>query len=464
MTTTRKIFRRFAWVGFATALVLAAPFASAQEGEDEGKQQHQLSEKVGEALQKLKPLQDTKNYAGMLELVNAQLKTVAPTSYDAAYLLDLKAKIYLQLDQFGNAIEPWEQALRLAEQHGYKDKKEQLDIMKFLSQLIFSEATNTKDKARQQELVVRASSYLKRYLDGTSKPEPDVQMLYAQILFYQATFDQNNVNQQMLQEARQIVEQGMLGSIRPREGFYLLLLAILQQQNDYVRSAEIMELLVKQYPNKKDVWPMLFGTYVNLAGAAKPESTEQRDLYVRAINTIERAQSLGFMNTQRDNYNLFTLYLNANAVGLATELLHNGMKKNTIESTPANWKVLGAYLQQNNQELQAISALQEATKLFPEDGSIDFMIGQINQQLERTKEANQAYQRAVKKGNLGDKPHQAWLFLAYTSLELGNFEGALKAITEAEKLPGGARDPQVANVKAGIEATIAEREAAKKKQ
>lgn len=469
------IVRCFACLGLVAALLAAVPLASAQDDQGADKsQQFQLSEKVSEALQKLKGLQDTKNFAGMLDLVNGQLANVKPESYDAAYLLDLKAKIYLQLDQYNNAIGPWQRVLELSAKYGYKDARDQLDITKYLAQLLFSEATNVKDSAtnpaareRQQQLVSQAASYLKSYLQKTPKPDSDVEMLYAQILFYQATADSAHVNQPLLAEARSVVEKGMLGAIHPKEGYYLLLLAILQQQNDYIHSAEVMELLLKQFPQKKDVWPMLFGTYVNLAGSVKSEGSEetinsqQREYYIRAINTLEKAQSLGFMNTPRDNYNLFTLYLNAGEINMATDLLYKGMKSGKIESTEANWRVLGAYYQQANKDLQAISVLKEATKLFPKDGSLEFMIGQIYQGLDRIKEARDAYARAVAKGNLGEKPHQAWLFLAYTSLELEDYDGALKAIDHAATMPDGAKDPQVKSVKQGIEMTIQERENAK---
>lgn len=445
------IFRRLAWVGLAAALAMAIPHASAQE------EKHQVSEKVGEALQKLKPLQDAKNFQGMLDLVNGQLAGVPPTSYDAAYLLDLKARLLIQMDQLGKAIEPWEQALKLADQYKYWDDKQTLDVTKYLSQLIFSEATSSKDKAVQTQEIADAAKYLKRYLAGATKPEPEMQMLYAQILYYQATSDSAHVNQQLLNEARKIVETGMLGSIHPKEGFYRLLLAIVQQQNDFVHSAELMELLLKEYPGKKDIWPMLFGTYVNLAGTAKDED-QRREYYVRAINTLERAQKLGFMNTPRDNYNLVTLYINAGEFSIATDMLHAGLEKGTIESTAANWRILGAYYQQANKELQAVDALKEATKLFPKDGSLEMLIGQIYTQMDNTKEAHTHYELAVQKGNVGEKPHLAYLYLAYTALEMGDYDGALKAINQALAMPEGAKDPQVKSLKDGIEASIADRE------
>ncbi len=456
ITKRNPIFRRTAWVGLVAALVCAAPSASAAEAEKQ-----QVSEKVGEALQKIKPLEEAKNYAGMLALVDGLIPTVQPNSYDAAFLLDRKARILCGLEQYSKAIEPWEQSLKIAEEHGFFGERERQDVRKFLAQLIFADATAIKDKARQQQEIAHASRYIKAYLQKATKPEPETQMLYAQTLFYQAAPDAEHVNHELLQEAREVVERGMLGSVKPREGFYMLKLVILQQQNDMTAYAETMELMLKQYPNKKDAWPMLFGAYVNLGGTAKQENV-QREYYIRAINTLERAQALGFMNTPRDNFNLVTLYLNAGQFSRATDILHEGMRKGTIESTVNNWRILGAYYQQANRELQAISALQEATKLFPKEGSLDLLIGQIYSQLDKTKDAYEAYSRAVQKGNLGDKPHLAYLYLAYAAFELGKYDEALKVIEECvKKFPEAAKDSQVKNLKDGIEAMIADREAAK---
>lgn len=430
---------------------------------EEERQQPQLNEKVSESLTKNLPaLQTAKNFAGMLELVDGLIKSVPPTSYDAAYLLDMKAKIYLQLDQLSKAVEPWEQALKLSQQFKYFAPKDDLDRMKFISQLLMGEASNVKDKNAQRDYVSRASEYLKQYLDQTSKPEPEMQMLYANILYFKAQEDPQNVNQALLIQARKVIERGMDTAIRPKEGFYLLLLAILQQQNDYVHSAEWMELLLKQYPNKKDIWPTLFATYYNLANTSKAESKQQREYYIRAINTLERAQTFGFMNTPRDNYNLFTLYVAAGEAGTATDVLYNGMKTGKIESTPTNWRSLGQFLQIANRDTQAIAALREAAKLFPQDGSLNMLIGQIFMQKEKTQEARDEFVIAVKKGNTGDKPHQAFLFLAYAAFELGDFDGALTAINESAKTADGAKDPQVKSLKAGIEAAIEDRDANKK--
>jgi predicted Zn-dependent protease len=457
MIARNSLFHRLACLGVAAGLALAVPYASAQdEGQDNSQGPH-ISEKTSDALQKLKPLQESKNYAGMMDVVNTALNAAAPTSYDAAYLLDLKARLYVQINQIPNAIEPWEQALKLSDQFKYFDAHQAEDIAKYLAELIFSNAIELKDKNAQEQQIAQSATYLKRYLSSAKKPEAEVQTLYAQILYYQATFDPNHINQALLKQARDVIEQGMLGSIRPKESFYRLLLAILQQENDYTRSAEIMELMVKEFPTKKDIWPALFSMYINLAGTEKLEK-HRREYYVRAINTMERAQSLGFMNAPRDNYNLVTVYINAGEYGVATDLLQRGLEKGTIESTPTNWKILGSYYLQVNKEMAAARALEEACRQFPQDGSLELQLGQVYQQMDKTKEAHDHYALAVKKGNLGDHPHHAYLYLAYTALELQDFDGALKAINAAAAMPDGKKDPQVKNVKDGIEATIQEHE------
>ena len=465
ITKSSQSFQRFAWVGLVAALTLAAPRASAQE------KQFQLSEKVSEAVQKLSPLQTAKNWPAMMELVDSQLKAVSPTSYDAAFLLDMKAKIYVSMatepgaapDLLSKAIPIWEEYIKISEAHGYFDKSILNDTKMLLASVMFQDAIGIKDKAVQHAQINRAAGYLKDYMANAKKVQPEVLQTYATIIFYQATADPARVNepenQALLQEATKTIEQAMLSSVRPKDTLYMLLLAIIEQQNEPVRSTEVMELMLKQYPNKKDMWPMLFSRYYSLGAAAKEGSKTQRDWFARAIVTVERAQALGFMNTPKDNYNLFTMYAGAGQIGLATDFLYNGMKKGTIESLPEYWRQLAQLYQYDNKELQAISTLKEATALFPKDGNFEYQMGQIYGSMEKPKEARDAYERAIKKGNL-EKPHQVYLLLAYTQLELKDYDTALKTINQALAMPEGAKDAQVKTLKHDIETMMAEAKAA----
>jgi hypothetical protein len=447
--------------GLLLAFALALPSGALAQGQEkQEKKQHSLNEKTGEAFQKLKPLQDAKNWTGMIQLLDSIVPLVGPTSYDMALILDMKAKLYLQQDLLAKAIEPWEQALRLSDQHEYFDEKTSNDIALYLAQIIMSEATNIKDPAGQQQMINKALGYLKRHLANSKKPSIETQMLYAQLLYQQAVADPNKINQDLLKQAREVVEKGMLSTLQPKEGFYMLLLAILQQQNETQRSAELLEIIAKKFPGKKDYWPLLMATYLNLATTEKnPE--RQREHYIRAINTTERAQALGFMKTPKDNYNLVTIYITAGQFSKATEILHAGLKNGSIESTLGNWRILGSYYQQANKELMAIEALKEAAKLFPTEGMLDLQIGEIYRQLEKTKEARDFYQSAIRKGKL-EKPQVAYQLVAYTSMELDDWDTAKQAIDKAAQSPEFAKDQQMKSLKDHIDNTVREREEQRK--
>lgn len=449
--------------GLALALTLGAAPLPAQQGQQGAGQQKgerpqfNLAEKTSEALQKLGPLQQQKPipYQEMLNVVDGVLANVPPTSYDAAFLQNIKAKILLGMDKYAAAIPLWEQVVKLSDQFGYLDPKEINEIVLYLAQIIFSEAANIKNLAEQQKQVTRSAAYLKRHLDNSPKPSLETQMFYAQLLYQQAVADPNNPNKDLLRQAREVIEKSMMSTLQPKEGFYLLLMAILQQENAMVRSAEILELFLKKFPQKKDYWQPLMATYLNLASTENDEM-RKRDLYIRAINTLERAQKLGFLKTPKDNYNLVTLYLTANQFGHATDLLHAGLKDGTIENTLANWRLLGSYYQQASKDFQAIEALKEAGKLYPKEGMIDLHIGEIYRQMEKTKEAREAYRSALKKGNL-EKPQVAYQLLAFTSMELDDWTEAQRAINEAAKSPEFAKDQQMVNLKKHIDETVAMR-------
>jgi predicted Zn-dependent protease len=286
-------------------------------------------------------------------------------------------------------------------------------------------------------------------------------MFYASILYNQAVVDPKKVDTALLRQARGEVEKGIASSIHPKEGFYVLLLAILQQENDSVASAELLEMLVKMFPQKKDYWPSLWATYLNMANEAsvgeKKDEAKVRANYIRSIITMERAQAQGVMSAPKDNLTLVNLYLTAGQFGKATDMLYAGLKKGSIESDQKNWGTLGYYFQQANEETKAIAALKEASALFPKTGAFELQIGQVYLSMEKTKEAYGHFQAAIKRGGL-EKPHAALQALAYAAFELELFDEALEAVLAAEKFPEMKNDTQLPRLKAAIEAGIKERE------
>ncbi len=445
--------------GFAAALALSASLASAQQGGQ--KQPFSVGEKTSEALTKLKPLQESQNWDGMIALLDA-IPGIKPDSYDQALILDMKAKLYIQKNQLNKAIEPWEKVVQLAETHGYFEKKQVLDIVTFLAQLYAQEGTSSKDPVVQQRNFGKAVSYFKRVMENTPKPTPELMMTYASILYYKGS-NASNPDAAAIKEAREIVEKGLLTSIKPKEGFYQLLLTLQQSQNDLAGSAEVLELLLKQSPAKKDYWQLLMASYLQLSEKAKDKDPQlAKDYLTRAIVTCERAQALGHLGTPKDNMNLVSLYLMANQFTKGTELLYNGMKSGKIESEPNNWRVLGRYYLEADLNTQAVAVLDEAAKLFPKNGEIEVQLAQIYLQMEKPREALRHAKAAVAKGNFeGTKPFSVHYLIAYTAYELGEIDESFAALTIAEKFPEAAKDGQLPRLKGVVQEAINERNHAK---
>ena len=449
----------------ALALLLScAPSASLGQAPLPGggqKQPPSISEKTSEAFSKLRPLQETQNYKGMLDVLDkVEFK---PNSYDEALILDMKAKIFAMTNQFSKAIGPWERSIELSDKYQYFSEKQTLDTVSLLAQLYGQEGSTTKVPAQQQQYFGKAITYFRRFIKGTKNPTPETMMAYASILYYRATADQNKVDQALLKEAREVVERGLTSSIKPKDGFYQLLLTLQQQQNDLAGTAEILELLLQQNPSKKDFWQLLMASYLQLSDKeGKKNAAVGREYLIRAIVTCERAQALGHMKTPKDSMNLVSLYLMANQFSRGTELLYTGMKSGTIDSEAANWQVLGRYYLEANMNERAIEVLKEASRLFPKNGEIELQVAQIHIQMENNKEALRHAKLAAEKGNFErTKPFSVYYLIAYTAYDMGEIDEAKAAVEKAGQFEESKKDAQFPRLKGVIDEAIAERESRK---
>ncbi len=452
-------FRFRAHLSRVAIALLVAGAVGTVNAQQPPKKENVPTEATSKAFAPLKALQEKQDWAGMLAVV--EKIPFVPGSYDEAMILDMKAKLYATTNQLSKAIAPWERVVQLSDQHGYFPAKQTLETVSLLAQLYGQEGSTSKVPAQQQVYFGKAIVYFKRFLDKTPKPTPETMMAYASILYYKAAADPNNVDQALLKEARGIVEKGLKTSIKPKEGFYQLLLTLQQQQNDLAGSAEVLELLLKSSPAKKDYWQLLMASYLQLSEKSREKDpTVSREYLVRAIVTCERAQALGHLQTPKDNMNLVSLYLMANQFSRGTELLYTGMKSGKIESEPTNWRVLGRYYLEADMNMRAAEVLEEAGRLFPKNGEIEVQIAQIFLQMEKTREALKHAKTAIAKGNFETtKPFAVHYLVAYTAYELGEVDEAHAAILAAEKFPEAPKDAQLPKLKNVIIEAINEREA-----
>jgi tetratricopeptide (TPR) repeat protein len=437
-----------------TVFLLTPCVVSAQRNQPD----HELSERIGEDLSKLQPLLDAKNWDGAIALIEKLSLSAAPNSYDQAFLNDLLAKLYLQKGDYAKSMVPLEIALRLADTYGYFDKKNVAMMLDYLSKIFYQEGTSSKSPAIQQQYLIKATIYLKRLIDESSTLTPDTMLFYTSLLYNRAVLNPDKIDQELLNQAKINAEKALTLSNHPKENFYVILLATLQQQGDFKRSTEYYELLVKKFPSNKNYWAQLMATYVTLSQSGDEKTVLANNL--RAVVTIERAQALGFLATPKDNFNLIGIYFNMGQYGKATELLRTGLKTGDIENTQKNWELLAYSYQQINQENQAIESLIEATKFYPKSGQLEFQIGQLYYALDQLADAYRHLKLATKKGEL-EKTASTYSFLGYLCYELGKFEEGLEVIKTAVSLPDAPKDGSLDRLKTALEEGVLQREAAK---
>jgi tetratricopeptide (TPR) repeat protein len=429
-----------AYLGAAMVLVGAA---SAQQPRD-----YSISESTNEVLgTAYKQAADAKDFDKALAVINAQLeKLTDKTSFDAAVLNQIKAQTLLQKSQFTQAIEPLERSLQLSDAKSptYFDERNTQEMLLFLSQLYFQEATTVKDTRRANEFYDRSERYIERWVKNNTRPNPDAMLFYASLLYNRAVQDADNPDKARLTRALDVVDQAMRMSIHPKDNLWVLKLVCLQQLDRNDEAVEFLELVVAQKPDNRNYWQQLAALYLG----------QGQD--VRAIVTFERAQKVGFLNSPRDNFNLVGIHFNIGQFERAAELLEKGLVEGSIENEQKNWELLAYSYQQVNRDFKAIDALKRATKQFPQSGQLEYLIAQAYYSMEKYEDALPHLQAAVRKDG-GTRPHQTLLFLAFVAYELKKYEIALDAANRALKFPEG--ETEALRMKQAVEDMIREREA-----
>ena len=419
-------------------LALAAVAPVAVHAQRDNAPKKEISDKVSESLAKLQELTTAKDWPGALALINSQLATAKPETYDTMVLSQIKVQVLLTQEKYAEAIPYMETSLRLGRTYNFMEQRQFLELNQILSQLYFQEATDIKgntpqDNRRKSDYLAKAYQAIKVYLEENENPTVDSLSYAATMIYTQATMDESNVDMAMLNEARDIAEQGILLNLKPRESFYVLILAALQQDGKNKEAAEILELLVAQKPTNKQYWAQLQATYLNLANDAEEGSLASMEYNIRTVLTIERAQKLGILDEPRDHFNRVGILMNIQQFDQAIDYLTAGLESGKIEDTQTNWEYLASSYQQVNKELSAIDALNTAAEKFPTEGELEFRIANLYYILDNLREAYKAGGKALKKGNLKNRP-AVLMFVAYMGYELKKFDEALPLVEEAKEL------------------------------
>lgn len=426
MLTPFKTLPRLGAMAVVASILFGASIATAQKVENPP----ELSEKISTGIAPIAPMVEAKKWDEAIKALDSLLLKCEPVSYDRAFLSFYKAQLLFGKGDATGAIAPLEEMLKIADEKGFYRFARAIplseqDAVSTLTQLYMAETVAPgKSKEAQLAAMAKAHAYAKRLVSG-AKVTADGQFLWARTLYSEATYDNANVDMNLMKQAAEAAAKVLRLTVTPKDEYYSLYLATLQQMGDNVGCAELLELLVKKFPNNKTFWPLLFQTYCAL------QASNNKDGELGAIISLERAQAVGQMASNKDNFQLAALYYNMQQHQYAAELLEAGLHNGKIDQDQRNWELLADCYQQLGKEGRSIEVLLETSKLYPKVASLDQRIGQIYYNTDKPELALKYFQSAVNKGL--EKPAPTLVLVSYLSLELKHLDEALAAAEKAVK-------------------------------
>jgi len=417
----------------------------------------ELSDKVSSGIPALTALFEAKKWDEAVASIDALIAKVAPNSLDRAFLLGLKTQVMGTKGDLNAAVASLEEMVRIADEqklfpYGILPMREQDAVMN-LASINMGVGSSAKEPQAQRDAYAKAHIYAKRLVEYP-KPTLEAQSLWARLLYSEASVDSSKVDMTIMKQALDAADQALHMTIKPKEEQYSMYLATLQQLGDNKRFAEVLELMVALFPNNKSYWPMLFNTYNML------QSTGDKTADVAAVVTLERAQAVGQMVSNKDNYMLTGMYYNIGRYEYAADLLEKGLRNGKIDSEQKNWELLSNCYQQLNKPDRAVDTLKQAIKVFPKSATLEQQVGQIFYNTERREESYKHFRAAVDKGLT--KPAPTLVIISYLAMEMKNLDEALVQVEKALVADPKSKDAQ--NLMKAIKTSIDDREKFKKQK
>ncbi|UXD87491.1 tetratricopeptide repeat protein [Thalassolituus hydrocarboniclasticus] len=217
---------------------------------------------------------------------------------------------------------------------------------------------------------------------------------------------------------------------KPKENWLQMLMAAHYQQKSYLKTAAVLDDLLRINPAKEDYWQQQAAIYQLLE---KPKL---------ALRTLELGYAGHYLKKADSILLLVQLLISENIPERAGRILQAHIKDETVELNERNWRLLAAAWQQGRERDKAVIAMREASA-FMDDGSLLYRAAQMQQQAAQYQEALNDSEAALKKGlSERDKP-RALMLAGSCAYELKDFAKARRYFQQALTLAAVAANARV---------------------
>lgn len=245
---------------------------------------------------------------------------------------------------------------------------------------------------------------------------PSDQQDQAQVWIMKASI---HAHGKQFREAIQAVDRAIELTEEPREDWYRLKLGMHFELQEFAAAADVLQILIRLNPTKKDYWVQLSSVYVELK--------QNRN----SMAVLSLAHREGLLDRQAEYLQLASLQQEFRFPRKAAEVLEQGLEAGILENTRRNWEMAGGAWYEARELDKALRAYERAGAQ-SSDGKIDFQRAAILTDLERWEESAKALARALELGGLSEnQTGNAWLLLGMARFNLEDSSGALEAFNRA---------------------------------
>lgn len=257
------------------------------------------------------------------------------------------------------------------------------------------------------ELPQKAVKVLQAWFDGEDEPGADAYALlgnaYGLIKQYR--------------KAVPAFQKAIKLSSRPREPWYQSLLAMHYELGSYTECANLLERMIRLFPNDPEYWKQLASVYMQL------------NKHPRALTVLELAYLRGMVRKEQELVRLAQLYLYQEMPIKAARILAAEMDSGRVRRNGANQQLLASAWAESRERVRAIEAYQLAAKLAdkPEIGE---HLAWLYLEDGRWRDAAGVLESSLSSGEVKDTGN-TWLMLGIARYESGLHAEARTAFEQA---------------------------------
>jgi tetratricopeptide (TPR) repeat protein len=393
----------------AVVVCAATPATVVAQQQDQAESQRQtrttpaIREAVYRELSDAQSAAEEENYPGALETLDKLRDEGGLNSYERAQMWNIYAYVHIAREDHQRAIESYERLL------GEENLPEGLETSTrySLAQLYFS-----------VEEYEKAADTLERWLRDAENPSADAFILLGNAYYSLGRYER------ALEPATRAVKLVRERGEPVKEHWWQLLRAVHYELGNHQRVAEILELMVEQFP-RKDYWMQLASIYGEM---------DRPDKQARVLGM---AYAQGLLTRERELVNLAQLLMQQDIPYRAAKVIQGGLEEGTVERSVRNLRLLAQAYRMAKEDRAALEPLTAAAEMSG-DGELYLQLAYAYSNLKRWPEAAQSARQALDRGGL-DRPDQAHLFRGTALFNAGGLEAAREAFRAAAEYERSAR-------------------------